>query len=192
MMGDVYVEIGPQDADYARLAAQALTPEEAERRRDQWRQDDEALRQEFLEFARLNGESAWTDPADDEQLLHWLAAARPRDGGTEAVAGGPADLHHLDVLRQLEGDSTYHRAALRRMDHANLEVGVSDDSVEDCLVGLPVAANDRSVEVSVLALRAAGQRGNPEHDAHKPVAAPDGNELVRALSRVDDLDQSHL
>ena len=34
VLGDVYVEIGPQDADYARLAEQALSPEEAERRRD--------------------------------------------------------------------------------------------------------------------------------------------------------------
>jgi hypothetical protein len=66
IMGDAYVEIGPQDADYSRLAAQALTPEEAERRRDQWRQDDEALRQEFLEFARLNGESTWPEPTDGE------------------------------------------------------------------------------------------------------------------------------
>ena len=66
IMGDAYVEIGPQDADYGRLAAQALTPEEAERRRDQWRQDDEALRQEFLEFARLNGESTWPESTDGE------------------------------------------------------------------------------------------------------------------------------
>jgi hypothetical protein len=66
MMGDAYVEIGPQDADYSRLAAQALTPEEAERRRDRWRQDDEALRQEFLEFARLNGESTWPESTDGE------------------------------------------------------------------------------------------------------------------------------
>jgi hypothetical protein len=66
VMGDVYVEIGPQDADYARLAEQALTPEEAERRRDRWRQDDEALRQEFLEYARLNRESAWPDSAEGE------------------------------------------------------------------------------------------------------------------------------
>jgi hypothetical protein len=66
IMGDAYVEIGPQDADYSRLAAQALTPEEAERRRDQWRQDDEALRQEFLEFARLNGESTWPESTDGE------------------------------------------------------------------------------------------------------------------------------
>lgn len=66
IMGDAYVEIGPQDADYSRLAAQALTPEEAERRRDRWREDDEALRQEFLEFARLNGDSTWPEPADGE------------------------------------------------------------------------------------------------------------------------------
>jgi hypothetical protein len=66
VIGDAYVEIGPEDADYARLAAQALTPEEAERRRDRWRQDDEALRQEFLEFARMNGESAWPPPDGDE------------------------------------------------------------------------------------------------------------------------------
>ena len=67
ILGDVYVEIGPQDDDYARLAEQALTPEEAERRRDQWRQDDEALRQEFLEFARLNGEHTWQDTPEDEE-----------------------------------------------------------------------------------------------------------------------------
>jgi post-segregation antitoxin (ccd killing protein) len=64
----VYVEIGPLDADYSRLAAQALTPEEAERRRDRWQAEDEALRQEFLEFARRNGESAWPDAGDGEQF----------------------------------------------------------------------------------------------------------------------------
>ena len=67
ILGDVYVEIGPQDADYSRLASQALTPEEVQQRRDRWRQDDEALRQEFLEFARLNSESSWTDSADGEE-----------------------------------------------------------------------------------------------------------------------------
>ena len=64
VIGDVYVEIGPQDADYSRLAAQALTAEEVEQRRDRWRQEDEALRQEFLEFARRNSESPWSDSAD--------------------------------------------------------------------------------------------------------------------------------
>ena len=66
VIGDVYVEIGPQDADYSRLAAQALTAEEVEQRRDRWRQEDEALRQEFLEFARHNSESPWSDSADGE------------------------------------------------------------------------------------------------------------------------------
>jgi hypothetical protein len=66
VLGDVYVEIGPEDPDYARLAAQALTPEEADQRRNRWRQDDEALRQEFLEFARRNTESTWTDSGDGE------------------------------------------------------------------------------------------------------------------------------
>jgi membrane protein involved in colicin uptake len=66
VIGDVYVEIGPQDEDYSRLAAQALTAEEFEQRRDRWRQEDEALRQEFLEFARRNSESPWSDSADSE------------------------------------------------------------------------------------------------------------------------------
>jgi len=65
VLGDVYVEIGPQDAEYSRLAEQALTPEEAELRRVRWRQDDEALRQEFLEYAKRQGDAAW--PGDDEE-----------------------------------------------------------------------------------------------------------------------------
>jgi hypothetical protein len=64
VIGDVYVEIGPQDADYSRLAAQALTPEEVEQRRNRWRQDDEALRQEFHEYAKRHGDAAW--PGGDE------------------------------------------------------------------------------------------------------------------------------
>ena len=66
ILGDVYVEIGPQDADYSRLAAQALTPEEVEQRRNRWRQDDEALRREFLEYAERHGDAAWS--ADDEEF----------------------------------------------------------------------------------------------------------------------------
>ena len=65
VLGDVYVEIGPQDADYSRLAAQALTPEEAEQRRVRWRQDDEALRQEFLEYAKSHGDTA--RPVEDDE-----------------------------------------------------------------------------------------------------------------------------
>jgi len=66
VLGDAYVEIGPQDADYSRLAAQALTPEEVAQRRDRWRRDDEALRQEFLEYAKLHGDTAWPDSADGD------------------------------------------------------------------------------------------------------------------------------
>jgi len=65
LIGDVYVEIGPQDADYARLAAQALTPDEVEERRLQWRADDEALRRKFQEFARLVGDHYW--PGQDAE-----------------------------------------------------------------------------------------------------------------------------
>ncbi len=99
---------------------------------------------------------------------------------------------HLDVLRQLESDSSGHRAALRHMDHADLEVGVSDDAVEICRVDPPVGSRDRAVVVGVLALGAAGQRGNPEHDTHQPTAVLEGRELVCALTRVDDLDEGHL
>jgi hypothetical protein len=63
----VYVEIGPQDADYARLAEQALTQEEVDQRRDRWRQEDEALRQEFLEFARMNSDYQWPGSADSDE-----------------------------------------------------------------------------------------------------------------------------
>jgi hypothetical protein len=66
VLGEVYVEIGPQDADYSRLAAQALTPEEVARRRDRWRAEDEALRQEFLEYAKRHGDAAW--PSDDDEF----------------------------------------------------------------------------------------------------------------------------
>jgi len=53
LIGDVYVEIGPEDSDYARLVAHALTPDEVEERRSQWRAGDAALLREFQEFARL-------------------------------------------------------------------------------------------------------------------------------------------
>jgi hypothetical protein len=59
IIGDVYVEIGPQDADYARLAPQALTPDEVAQRKDQWREGDAALLREFQEFARLVGDQYW-------------------------------------------------------------------------------------------------------------------------------------
>jgi hypothetical protein len=62
IIGDAYVEIGPQDADYARLAQQAITMDELERRQAGWAAGDEALRQEFLEFARVIGDRDWPEP----------------------------------------------------------------------------------------------------------------------------------
>ena len=65
LIGDVYVEIGPEDTDYARLAEQALTPDEVQERKEQWRAGDAALLREFQEFARLVGDSYW--PGDDPE-----------------------------------------------------------------------------------------------------------------------------
>ena len=62
IIGDAYVEIGPQDADYVRLAAQAVTLEEVEQRRAQWQAGDDALRRQFLEFARLVGDQQLPGP----------------------------------------------------------------------------------------------------------------------------------
>jgi hypothetical protein len=53
VIGDVYVEITPADTDYDRLADQAITPDEVEERKSQWRAGDAALQREFQEFARL-------------------------------------------------------------------------------------------------------------------------------------------
>jgi hypothetical protein len=60
VLGDAYVEIGPEHADYARLASQAITPEEDSARRQRWRDGDEALRREFLDYlARHGAEGGW-------------------------------------------------------------------------------------------------------------------------------------
>lgn len=59
VIGDAYVEIGPRDAEYARLAEQAVTPDQMEERRAAWRAGNAALEREFLEFARLAGDQDW-------------------------------------------------------------------------------------------------------------------------------------
>jgi hypothetical protein len=56
VMGDAYVEIGPGDTDYARLAEQALTEQELEQRRRRWRDGDAALQREFAEFLASRGD----------------------------------------------------------------------------------------------------------------------------------------
>lgn len=67
VIGDAYVEIGPADADYARLAEQAITEDQMEERRAAWRDGDAALKREFLEFARLVGDQGWTGQESDPE-----------------------------------------------------------------------------------------------------------------------------
>jgi hypothetical protein len=55
VMSDAYVEIGPNDSDYERLSAGALTQEEAEERRRRWQEGDESLRRQFLDFLARRG-----------------------------------------------------------------------------------------------------------------------------------------
>ncbi|MGD0375981.1 MAG: hypothetical protein ABSB01_15505 [Streptosporangiaceae bacterium] len=65
LMSDAYVEIGPDDADYARLAEQAITQEELAERRKRWQDGDEPLRRQFLDFlARGGGRNGSHDGED--------------------------------------------------------------------------------------------------------------------------------
>jgi hypothetical protein len=50
VIGDAYVEIRPGDPEYARLSRQAVSEEELDRRRQRWRDGDEALRREFESY----------------------------------------------------------------------------------------------------------------------------------------------
>jgi len=62
LRGDAYVEIGPDHADYARLAAGAITEQDDHRRRQLWRDGDESLRREFLDYlARHGAGGGWND-----------------------------------------------------------------------------------------------------------------------------------
>ena len=54
-VGDAYVEIGPSDPDYARLAGIAISEEDVDARSRRWREGDEALRRQFLEFLARGG-----------------------------------------------------------------------------------------------------------------------------------------
>jgi hypothetical protein len=65
LIGEGYVEIGPDDPDYSRLAEQAVTEEEAQQRRQRWQEDDEALLQEFLAY-RAQRENSWPEPGSPE------------------------------------------------------------------------------------------------------------------------------
>jgi hypothetical protein len=50
VIGDAYVEVGPDDPDYDRLRAQSITEEELAEKRRSWRAGDEELRRQFEEW----------------------------------------------------------------------------------------------------------------------------------------------
>jgi hypothetical protein len=56
VVSDAYVEIGPADLDYDRLSRQALTQEQADERSRRWREGDESLRRQFLDFLARGGQ----------------------------------------------------------------------------------------------------------------------------------------
>lgn len=66
-ISDVYVEIGPDDADYARLAEQAMTQEEVDERRRRWEEGDESLHRQFLDFLARHGHPGRAQDADDRR-----------------------------------------------------------------------------------------------------------------------------
>jgi hypothetical protein len=55
LMSDAYVEIGPEDAEYQRLAAGAVTQEELDERRRRWQEGDDPLRRQFLDSLARHG-----------------------------------------------------------------------------------------------------------------------------------------
>lgn len=57
LVSDAYVEIGPADRDYERFAASALTQDEVDERARRWREGDERLRRQFLDFLARGGQS---------------------------------------------------------------------------------------------------------------------------------------
>jgi hypothetical protein len=63
VVGDAYVEISPADPEYQRLAKQAISEEELHRRRQRWRDGDEALRREFEKYL-AERHSSGQRPAD--------------------------------------------------------------------------------------------------------------------------------
>lgn len=62
VLGDAYVEIGPGHAEFERFREEAITQEEDAARRQRWRDGDDALRREFLDYLARNGASGgWHD-----------------------------------------------------------------------------------------------------------------------------------
>jgi hypothetical protein len=65
IMGDAYVEVGPADPEYARLARQAVSEQELQDRRRRWQEGDEALRRQFEVFL-ADRERAGREQADQD------------------------------------------------------------------------------------------------------------------------------
>ncbi|MGO8957700.1 MAG: hypothetical protein ACLQFR_10060 [Streptosporangiaceae bacterium] len=65
VMGDAYVEIGPDHADFARLRAAAISWQEEQERRRAWRDGDESLRGEFLDYLGRHGSAGGWGPDQD-------------------------------------------------------------------------------------------------------------------------------
>lgn len=61
LVSDAYVEIGPDDEDYEKFAASALTQEEMDERVQRWREGDEPLRRQFLDFLGRDGQMPQSD-----------------------------------------------------------------------------------------------------------------------------------
>ncbi len=65
VMSDAYVEIEPSDAEYERLAAGALSQQEMAERRQRWREGDETLRRQFLDFLARHGHPGHGHPGQE-------------------------------------------------------------------------------------------------------------------------------
>jgi hypothetical protein len=65
VIGDAYVEIGPGDPDYGRLAEQAVTEQDLQQRRRRWQDGDAALQRQFAEFL-ASRTVAGHDPGDGQ------------------------------------------------------------------------------------------------------------------------------
>ena len=55
LTGDAYVEVSADDPEYDRFAPGALTQEQIDERARRWRDGDEPLRRQFLEFLARGG-----------------------------------------------------------------------------------------------------------------------------------------
>ncbi len=67
VMGDAYVEVGPADPEYPRLARLAVSEQEMQDRRRRWRDGDEALRLEFEMYLARRDQGGQDSPADGGQ-----------------------------------------------------------------------------------------------------------------------------